>query len=667
MAPPTILQIAVPTPLRRCFDYLLPEGYDGAPLQPGMRIKIPWRNKQTIGILMGISHSSSLAIEQLKAATEILDTTPILPPDILDLIRWASQYYHHPIGDVFNNVLPTLLRQGRKPIASKRYIIKASENICIGPPLNTEQQHAIQQVCADLTHFHCYLLHGITGSGKTEVYMGIIEQVLASGKQALVLIPEIGLTPQTLARFQNHFKQPIATLHSGLTDRERLDNWLAATEQRAAIVIGTRSALFTPMPKLGIIIIDEEHDPSFKQQDGWRYSARDLAVLRAQMNAIPIVMGSATPALESQFNALQGRYQTLTLPKRAGAAILPSFQVIDLRAQRLEQGLSAALLRSMRQHLQAQGQVLLFLNRRGFAPVLMCHSCGWFAACQRCDSKLTVHQHSQRLHCHHCDTQRPIMHTCPACAGTQLLPLGLGTERIETALKKHFPDLGIARIDRDSTSKKGSLQQMLGDIHSGATRILIGTQMLAKGHHFPDVTLVAIVDADSGFFCSDFRASERLGQLVMQVAGRAGRADKAGEVIIQTYHPQHPLLVKLLAEGYPSFSNALLAERQLALLPPYSYLALIRAEAADKQQACSFLDKVKIHAQSIASVNLTIMGPIPATIERKAGRYRAQLLLQATQRRGLHEVLEPLLFWIENQKNTRTVRWAIDVDPSSLF
>lgn len=667
MTTPIILNIAVPTPLRRYYDYLLPENYDANKLHIGIRIKIPWRNKQVIGILMGISHSSALPIEQLKTAIEILDQQPILPNDILTLIQWASQYYHHPIGDVFTHVLPTLLRQGRKTSASKRYLITARETSNTGPALNPQQQHAVQQVCAKLQQFHCYLLHGITGSGKTEVYMAIIEQVLASGKQALVLIPEIGLTPQTLERFQNYFKEPIAMLHSNLTDRERLDNWLAATEQRAAIVIGTRSALFTPMPQLGVIIIDEEHDPSFKQQDSWRYSARDLAVRRAQITGIPIVMGSATPALETQLNALQGRYHTLTLPQRAGTALLPRFHIIDIRAQRLEHGLSANLIKRMQEHLQAQGQILLFLNRRGFAPVLMCHACGWFAACPRCDSKLTLHQQSQRLHCHHCDSQRAIMTTCPACSSNQLLPLGVGTQRIETALKKHFPDIEVARVDRDSTSKKGTLQQVLTNIHNGTTRILIGTQMLAKGHHFPGITLVAIIDADSGFFCNDFRASERLGQLIMQVAGRAGRADREGEVIIQTYHPEHPLLVKLLHEGYSSFSQELLQERQQALLPPYTYLALIRAESLDKQHAHDFLQQVKIQAESMAQPQVSLHGPIPAAIERKAGRYHAQLLLQSSHRKSLHELLQPLLVWIETQKLTRKVRWSLDVDPHNLF
>ncbi|MGE3919799.1 MAG: primosomal protein N', partial [Gammaproteobacteria bacterium] len=554
-----ILQIAVAAPVRFALDYLPPKDYNGK-LMPGMRVRIPFRRNETIGILLGIKTHSEIDSKRLKHAITIIDTQPVIPANLLSLIHWASEYYHYPIGEVTNQILPTLIRQGRAlahHVTQTNYHRKENPHL-----LSTEQNIVVTEILQKTDEYHAFLLHGVTGSGKTEIYFHVIEQILSKQKQILVLVPEIALTPQTLNRFKARFDKSIVTLHSGLTDRERFDNWIAASNEQASIIIGTRSAVFTPIPKLGIIIIDEEHDSSYKQQDGFRYSARDLAVMRASKENIPIILGSATPSLETYYNAKLQRYHYLHLSERAGIANLPHFNVIDIRNHRLDHGLSKPLIKTIHKHIEQGKQVLLFLNRRGYAPNLICHQCGWSAKCKRCDTNLILHQNPPRLHCHHCDSTRPVETQCPECHGKELIPLGLGTQRIETALKKHFPSIGISRIDRDSVRKKGALQEKLDDILSGKNQILIGTQMLAKGHHFPNVSMVAILDVDSGFFSADIRASERLGQLLIQVAGRAGREAETGEVWLQTRHPDHPLLLKLLVEGYTAFIETLLLERK---------------------------------------------------------------------------------------------------------
>ena len=435
--------------------------------------------------------------------------------------------------------------------------------------LNSAQQEAVDAVRKQIDQFQVFLLDGVTGSGKTEVYLRIVQAVLEHGRQALILVPEIGLTPQLLARFQRRISSPLAVLHSGLSDRERLNAWLAARDNHAQVVIGTRSAIFTPLEQPGVIIIDEEHDSSLKQQEGFRYHSRDLAIIRAREAQIPIILGSATPSLESLHNTHRKRYHNLSLPERVGDAVTPDLQLLDIRNQNMSEGLSAPLLRAMQVHLEAGSQVLLFLNRRGFAPTLICHECGWLKQCRNCDAHMTLHLRRHRLICHHCGVEQAIPQGCAACGSVDLRALGQGTERIERALKKVFPDIGIARIDRDSTRRKGSLQNLLEDIHAGRRRILIGTQMLAKGHHFPDVTLVGIVNADQGLFGADYRAGEHMAQLVLQVAGRAGRAEKPGTVIIQTHHPEHPLLQTLVNHGYAAFAESTLLERKAACLPAF--------------------------------------------------------------------------------------------------
>ena len=533
--------------------------------------------------------------------------------------------------------------------------------------LNPSQREALESICAGLDDYHPCLLEGVTGSGKTEVYLQAIARVMAGDRQTLVLVPEIGLTPQLVERFRRRFPVPVAVLHSGLGERERLMAWQQARSGEAAIIIGTRSAIFTPLARPGLLIVDEEHDSSLKQQEGLRYSARDLAVWRARRLGIPVVLGSATPSLESLYNAGQQRYRHLLLPERTGTARLPEFSVIDVRKQPLEQGLSRALLNRIRRHLEADGQVLLFLNRRGFAPTLICHDCGWVAGCRRCDARMTLHQREQELRCHHCGSQQPIDQTCPGCGGSDLRALGQGTERVADVLASQFPDVESLRIDRDTTRRKGELASHLARAESGQARILLGTQMLAKGHHFPGVTLAAILNVDQGLFGTDFRSSERMAQLIVQVAGRAGRDDRPGEVVIQTHHPDHPLLLQLIREGYPAFARAALAERQAAGLPPASHLALIRAEAARQPAPLDFLEGVRERIEQQNGGGLEIWGPVPATMERRAGRFRAQLLLQSDSRGRLQQALGTLVRELEQAKEARQVRWSVDVDPADTF
>ncbi len=533
--------------------------------------------------------------------------------------------------------------------------------------LNAAQRDAVTAVTAAPDGFASFLLNGVTGSGKTEVYLQIIHQVIAAGRQALVLVPEIGLTPQLVQRFAERFGHPLAVMHSGLSDSERLQAWLLARKGLAPIVIGTRSAVFTPLKDPGIIIIDEEHDLSFKQQEGFRYHARDVAVWRARQLDIPIMLGSATPSFESLYNVERGRYRLLTLPARAGNAHPPRLRTVDMRRQKLTGNLSPPLLQAIGLHLEQGNQVLLFLNRRGFAPTLLCHACGWVAQCRRCDAQLTYHFGNKRLRCHHCGAEQAMVQHCPTCNSSELRPLGHGTERVEQTLHEHFPRYSCARIDRDSTRRKGSLQQLLDDAISGRHRILLGTQMLAKGHHLPKVTLAAILDGDQGLFGADFRAGERMAQLITQVAGRAGRAEQAGEVLIQTHHPDHPLLRTLLTEGYQAFAAAALAERREAELPPYMNLALLRAESTDAQAPNRFLNEAAALANEAGTPGVTLLGPIPSPMERRAGRYRAQLLMQASQRADLHRLLDVCLPPLAQIPLSRKVRWSLDIDPMEMI
>lgn len=700
-----------------------------------MRVRVPFGRQTLIGILLDIVHETDVPTSKMKAAIEVLDETPIFDDELLQLLKWCAQYYHHPIGEVMQNALPVKLRQGAsthikgirrwqltteglqvdlqslsraakqvallgelkkatsglfesqlstehvgwrpimKRLQEKGLVESFEENALphanptnTAPTLNADQQHAINRVLEQQDKgFHAYVLDGVTGSGKTEVYLQIIEDIIKQGKQALVLVPEIGLTPQLFNRFLQRLSGRIAIMHSGLNDEERLQAWLHTQAGSADVIIGTRSAVFSPLLRPGVIIIDEEHDLSFKQQDGFRYSARDLAVKRARDLDIPIILGSATPSLETLNNALQHRYETLLLPVRAGNAKPPTISLLDVRSQKMEHGVSAQLLHKMKEHLERGSQVLLFLNRRGFAPVLMCHECGWHALCPRCDAHMTLHQSNNQLRCHHCGTEQYKPHACPKCKSDDLLQMGFGTERIEQALNELFPLYEVIRIDRDSTRRKGSMEKLLNEINNGKRQILIGTQMLAKGHHFPNVTLVGMLNADHGLYSSDFRASERMGQLILQVAGRAGREEKEGEVLIQTHHVDHPLFKPLLKHDYPRFAKALIEERQQTELPPFTHLALLRAEAVDQQSPMVFLEQARLLLEQANISEIILMGPFPALMERRAGRYRAQLLIQANNRKQLQTLFSSSIAQIENDKTAKKVRWSIDIDPMDLM
>ena len=734
------LRIALPSPLRRLFDYRAPAQVAVAAWQPGVRVRVPFGRRELIGILVETANTTTVPDNKIKDALELLDQQPLLPPSIMRLCLWTAQYYQHSLGDTFSWALPALLRQGepaearqqkmwlaklplnledplltRAPkqlqalkvlaqhsqgIAHERLeqftISKDSINALLKKglvtqqvrqlqdsahktpslaqpelPLNDEQQAAFNAIHANNQTFKAYLLAGVTGSGKTEVYLQLIREVLAAGKQVLVLIPEINLGPQTLERFTKRFNARIALLHSNVNDRDRLEAWLAARSGHADIIIGTRSALFTPLSKLGLIIIDEEHDASYKQQEGLRYHARDLALVRARAANVPIVLGSATPCLESLHNAHSGRFALLRLTKRAGGASQPKFIRLDVRSLPLDSGISAPLQKEMRKTLEAGQQVLVFLNRRGFAPVLMCNDCGWMSQCSECDARLTFHQRYNELRCHHCGHTEARPHNCPSCNKVDLRPIGAGTERAEERLQILFPDTPVLRIDRDSTTRKGSMDALLTTIGSGEPCIMVGTQMLAKGHHFPRVTLVAILNADGGLFSADFRASERMAQLIMQVAGRAGRAGEPGRVIIQSQLADHPLLVQLSEQGYFAFAEQALSERRATGLPPFSHLALLRADALKAEYADIFLeDAYSIAEQLLEQLKLEgveLLGPITSPMERRAGRYRAQLLVQASSRAQLHRLLTPLSSNLESLPSARQSRWSLDVDPIDLF
>ncbi|MDJ0926392.1 MAG: primosomal protein N' [Gammaproteobacteria bacterium] len=534
-----------------------------------------------------------------------------------------------------------------------------------GPPLNPAQVRAAAAINTARA-FAAFLLAGVTGSGKTEVYLTCIEKQLQADRQSLVLVPEIGLTPQLLERFQSRLGIRVAVLHSGLNDSERLLAWTAAATGQAKVIIGTRSAIFTPLPKPGLIIVDEEHDASLKQQEGFRYSARDLAVWRARQLRIPVVLGSATPAFETLENAQSGRYELLELPERPGTATHPSVHLIDLRRHPARDGLSEPLLARIRQHLDANGQVLVYLNRRGFSPVLMCTACGAIAECARCDARMVYHRQRSQVICHHCGQQRTAPEACPDC-GEPMLPVGQGTERIETALREAFPDDPLVRIDRDTTRRRGAFERAIAAVRSGEARILLGTQMLTKGHDFPDVTLVGIVDADQGLFGTDFRAGERFAQLFVQVSGRAGRASRPGEVCIQTLYPEHPLLRLLVASDYRAFATQAMAERRQAGWPPFGYLALLRAEASQRQHAFGFLEAARALADDVRLDQVSLLGPAPAPMERRQGRYRGQLLIRADSRARLQSFLQAWRPGLDELREARRARWSLDVDPVELF
>ncbi|MDG4811414.1 primosomal protein N' [Hydrogenovibrio sp. 3SP14C1] len=722
----------------------------------GGRVKVPFRNKSVIGIVMALSDEVEVASEKLKALETVIDETPIFSEQEMALLQWASHYYHEPIGNVVQTALPKRLKEGEmvevdgvpawqlteagqdaaNKISSRATQQKAlwhvlqeqdeavtaenlnrslsqwrlpmkrfqeqgwvneTEKSCLhampvrektarpGHILNAEQQMAVDAVLAT-SGFEAFLLEGVTGSGKTEVYLGMIESVIAQGKQVLVLVPEIGLTPQTVKRFEAYLQAPVAVMHSGLNDKERHCAWSLVKTHQVTVLLGTRSAIFTPFANLGLCIMDEEHDLSFKQQDGFRYSARDCLVRRAQLENVPVVLGSATPSLEALHNALSGRYQHLHLKQRAGDAKMPEVQLLDVRGQVEEEGVSQPLKQQVQSHLEAGGQVLLFLNRRGFAPVLMCHDCGWQAACPSCDANMTFHQQVNELRCHHCGYQAKAPHDCPSCGSVSFVKIGQGTERLEAVVREWFPAYKVLRVDRDTTRNKGQMMALTEQASQGQADILIGTQMLAKGHHFPKVTLVGLLDIDQGLFSCDFRAAERMAQLVVQVSGRAGRGERSGQVVIQTHHPEHPLLKVLVQQGYEAFAKEALKERDQADLPPFQYQVLLRAEAVDANAGWTFLNDVKSALnfakmsmlRSYLSVSepddvkaealqgLEVFGPVSAPMLRRQGRYRYQLLIQGVHRGFLHQWLAQVETHLYTSNQAKKVRWSLDVDPQEM-
>jgi primosomal protein N' (replication factor Y) len=571
--------------------------------------------------------------------------------------------------DGWRSVMRTLIRQGwvetiaSAPDESPRMPPDAL------PALSAAQRDAVARIGDDMDRFRCVLLDGVTGSGKTEVYLQVIARAVERGRQALLLVPEIGLTAQTVERLARRFGSALCVIHSGLTDNERARAFDRARRRDVAIVVGTRSAVWTPLAAPGVIVVDEEHDLSYKQQEGLRYSARDVAVMRARREGIPIVLGSATPSLESLANVAAGRYGHVVLPYRAGNAVTPEIVVMDVRGRPLTAGISEALQKELDATVAAGQQALVFINRRGYAPSLICHGCGTVVQCRRCDARMTVHAANHRLCCHHCGAERPVPGRCESCGTADLLPVGQGTERIAGLLAQRYGQARVVRIDRDTTRRRGALDAALDEVHSSRATVLVGTQMLAKGHHFPGVTLVAVVDADGQLFSVDLRASERLAQLLVQVAGRAGRGDQPGRVFIQTHHPDHPVFQALREGGYAQISSTLLAERRSTGLPPYAFLAMLRAESTSPERPLVFLEEVASMSRSLAGMEagVEVLGPLPAPMARRAGHFRAQLLVQSERRAELHRLLDDLLTGIERLPSARRVRWSVDVDPAELY
>jgi primosomal protein N' (replication factor Y) len=721
-----VLAVAVPSPLRTLFDYLPPAR--GPVPQPGMRVRVPFGRGHKVGLVLERLARPNVARHRLRRILAVLDGQPLLDPSLLELLRFAAHYFHHPPGEVLATMLPPWLRQGRaldggqrsewilaseaaaavneqpqrlgalqrrllqalasgpldarraggeaaalRRLAARGLVVQREAQAAVAPaptspapPLNAGQLTVVRTVSAALGGYAAFLLDGVTGSGKTEIYLALIEAVVARGRQALVLIPEIGLTPQIVGRFRARLGVGVAALHSAMADGERLAAWHAASCGQAPVVVGTRSAVFTPLARPGLVVVDEEHDPSYKQQEGLRYSARDLAVLRARQANVPVLLGSASPSLESLYNVRQGRYTPLSLHRRAGAGRQPQVQVVDLRGRRLAGGMCEPVRDALAACLDAGEQAILFVNRRGYAPVLLCRSCGATVECARCDAHMVLHRQEERMCCHHCGRVQPVPADCGCGATGSLRPAGVGTQRVVEHLATGFPRARVARVDRDSTRRRGAMQSVLERVHAGELDVLVGTQMLAKGHDFPNVTLVAILDADGGLFSADFRASERMAQLLTQVSGRAGRGERAGRVLIQTHHPQHPLLRTLVTGGYRAFGSAALEERETSGLPPFSHLALLRAEAHSREQVHGFLAAARAAAAPVPA-GVALLGPIPAPMERRAGRVRAQLMLECAARRALHRCLAEWLPKVEALPAARRVRWSLDVDPQETL
>ena len=725
-----IIRVALDVPVATLFDYL---ASDATTHDIGVRVQVPFGRKIMTGVIMEVLDSSPVTPSKLKSVASLFHDIPPLPLTLLDLFRFCSDYYHHPLGEVVMNSLPSRLRSSKpfiqKPTTPFQFrltdagrhadttsipvrsiiqhrlltrlretgVIKPEEARQISPSapkvlqkfremgwieevsihssiaksisspvLNTEQQTAFDAVANDIRKFNVWLLHGITGSGKTEIYLRLITLLLLQGRQTLVLVPEISLTPQLEHIFRSRFPTTLLVcLHSRLSDSERLKGWLQAQKGEAKIVLGTRLAVFAPLPKLGMIIVDEEQDGSFKQQDGLRYSARDVSIFRAKQENVPVILGSATPSLESYYHATNGRYRMLRLSSRAvKKAVLPAVHCIDIRSAKCMDGLSQPLVTALEKVLAQDQQSLVFLNRRGYAPVLLCKSCSWTAKCHRCTSRLVVHLREKQLRCHHCGHQERFPSSCPDCGDQDIVPFGQGTQRVEALLAERFPNARILRIDRDSTRLKNGWEKMLKDIYERRVDILVGTQILAKGHDFPNLSLVGILNSDAALFSTDFRAAERLFAQLMQVAGRAGRADIPGEVLVQTEFPDHPLYYALRRHDYAALAQTLLSERKMAGFPPFVYQALLRAEAPQISTAMNFLTSAAELAGSTTG-GVEIFDPVPAQMARLKGLERAHLLVQSGSRKKLQEFLTSWYTRITTLP-IRKVRWSLDVDPQEF-
>lgn len=720
MQKPLILQVALPIPAHNLFDYEWLSVNKPPPI--GSRVTVLAKNRPCIGIVMG--HAKTSSFTKLKPISKVIDNEAIIPIEIIKLCQWASEYYQKPLGEIIISVLPKFLRKGNLPeptkeinyqLISAEYDVKghkqkqviellaahqqlsitefskykinkttldslvqkniikkltsiktSSSKRTLESPLslNQEQQNAMQAILSGMGAFNTYLLHGVTGSGKTEVYMHCIQRVLDNNQQVLLLVPEIGLTPQIIDRLQRRFNTPIEIIHSNISETAKLNAWLAISQARSKILVGTRSALFTPMPNLGLIIIDEEHDTSYKQMERFRYHARDLAIVRAKNLNVPIILGSATPSLSSMYNAEQGKYKLITLNTRAGKYSLPEYHIIDMRNSSKE--ISSELIQNIKTTLDSKNQVLLFLNRRGFAPLVLCHSCGHSIKCQHCHSYFTYHKTSNVMICHVCTAKQTKPHQCPNCKLAKMGLIGIGTEKLAETLQRHFPGTIITRIDQDTTQRRHAMQEHLDIINTNKPMILIGTQMLAKGHHFPNVAMVGIIGIDNGLYSSDFHAQERIGQTITQVAGRAGRGNLPGKVFIQTHNPNHQMLQELITQNYSFVIKQLLQQRLSANLPPYTKHALFTGESTKAKQALNLLIAIADILKSV-STHIEILGPIPAIQEKRQGFFRYQLLLQSSKHQTLQNTLKLCLPKLSRIKSSKQTRWIIDVDPIDIL
>jgi len=654
------VRVALEVPLPRLFDYSLPEGASAA---SGDRVTVPLGRRNHTGVVIEADIATEVTAERLKSIVDVRSDAPRLPADWLELMRFLSSYYQRPLGETVVAALPPRLRSV-KPLPRKALAASpaGSNRFVAVHALTSAQQRVIAAIGEKLERFAAVLLHGVTGSGKTEIYLHLIAQVIARGGQALVLVPEISLTPQLETRFREAFPEArIAVMHSGLEDIARTASWLDAARGEAAIVLGTRLAVLAPMPKLGLIVVDEEHDASFKQQEGLRYSARDVAVYRAKLSGCPVILGSATPSLESWFNWRQGRYEKLDLLERAApGAKLPVVRTVDLRISGMDQGFAPPVLEAIGRRLERGEQSLVFINRRGYAPVLACEACGWCAGCERCTGRVVLHAVDRRLRCHHCGAEQAIPRACPTCGNVDLKAMGRGTQRVEETLVARFPAARIVRIDRDTARRRNELTQTLQAIRRGEGDILVGTQLLAKGHDFPNLTFVAVLNADHSLLSTDYRAAERLFAVLSQVAGRAGRRAEAGEVIVQTRFPDHPLFAALARHDFAGFADSELRARESAGFPPCVFEAALRAEADELARALHFLSEARTLVDAPSEVR--VFDPVPATMTRRAGLERAQLVMQSASRPALQDYLARLsaeLF----QVAPRNVRWHLDVDP----